>query len=188
MSFGDLDLAGILDDEVVFTVEEFNTPMKLLKAVKQNPEVMEAVAMMSATQGGRSPRMANSMPDMQMHGNRKDMLGLGQTTIGIGATVNINLTPQSIFRPDKLVLSAALAAGGAGVLADILVNDIRIGQQSQFVAAGAVSGIMYQNDTTDGSFRFDTCQVGQLIVVQVTNVNAAAQIVSGGFIGKTLTK
>jgi len=76
--------------------------------------------------------------------------------------------PQApAWRCERFVISNAGTAGGA---ADWIVNDIKIGNRSQFVQSGDVPGDMFATNAIDTYVSFETAQTAMDVVVVVTYI------------------
>lgn len=93
---------------------------------------------------------------------------LGFTSLGVLATttVNVNAQPQVKFKGKRLVIPAIIGVNFA-------VVSITIGNRLEFVAAGAVPALTYSETAVGTSLSLHWAEVGQLIVLQVTNTDAA---------------
>jgi len=90
-------------------------------------------------------------------------------------SAQITARPQRVaFRPERVFISAAGSArvGGNGA-ADWIVNDILIGNRSQFSQAGQVPGDMFATNAIDGFVSFETAQTAMDVVMVVTYVGPA---------------
>jgi hypothetical protein len=80
----------------------------------------------------------------------------------------ITARPQRVaFRPERVFISAAGTSGGA---ADWVVNDIKIGNRSQFSQSGDVPGDMFATNAIDGFVSFETAQTAMDVVMVVTYI------------------
>lgn len=109
--------------------------------------------------------------------------GLTPTQVGIGATSIIDCPVKTAFRPDRLVLEAALAAG-TDVLPNARVNDIIIGTIRLNVGSQPVPGRSFRYDAIGTRLRCAVVATPSVFPqVSITNTNAAAINVEGGFFG-----
>ena len=72
-----------------------------------------------------------------------------------------------VFKIGRFVISNAGTAGGA---ADWIVNDIKIGNRSQFVQSGDVPGDLFATNAIDTFVRFESAQTAMDVVVVVTYI------------------
>jgi len=114
---------------------------------------------------------------------RRQISPMPLTTIAAGATVAIVWQPQRIIRLERLVLAIV----GAGSLGDLLVGQIKVGAENQLVNDGSVTALMFAFDSFATSFAGNTAQPSTQITVSITNASAGALVVSGGFIGTSIT-
>lgn len=89
------------------------------------------------------------------------------TMVAAGATSQITSRPQVLFRPERLVLSQAAAPA-------FLVNDLIVGKNSQFAAAGTLPGDAFGPTAFGVRLRCDTAQISNDVVLDVTNISAGA--------------
>jgi hypothetical protein len=94
-------------------------------------------------------------------------LGFGITTIAAGATQVIPVVCQVPFRGNRLVVPSDIAGA-------VVINDIKVGQASQFAAGGAVPGRAYTEFAVGTDLNLDTAQIGQTIFLSVTNTSNAS--------------
>jgi hypothetical protein len=72
-----------------------------------------------------------------------------------------------VYRCTRFMISNAGTAGGA---ADWIVNDIKIGNVSQFVQSGDVPGDLFASNAIDTFVRFAPAQTAMDVVVVVTYI------------------
>jgi hypothetical protein len=115
-----------------------------------------------------SPRAAVVDAPLPTQANR-DILPMS-TGVPILPTQSAQITgrPQTlVFKIGRFVISNAGTAGGA---ADWIVNDIKIGNRSQFVQSGDVPGDMFAVNAIDTFVRFEAAQTAMDVVVVVTYI------------------
>jgi hypothetical protein len=108
--------------------------------------------------------------------SREYALGLGSTSVSGSSSANINVQPQVIFRPERLVVPSNLAV-------DFLITDIKVGKNSQLVSTGALPAVMFTEVAFGVRLKMDTCQISMFVTISVTNQNPAARNFQGGIIG-----
>jgi hypothetical protein len=108
--------------------------------------------------------------------SREYALGLGSTSVAGNSSANINVQPQVIFRPERLVVPSNLAI-------DFLLTDIKVGKNSQLVSTGALPAVMFTEVAFGVRLKMDTCQISMFVTVSVTNQNPAARNFQGGIVG-----
>jgi hypothetical protein len=108
--------------------------------------------------------------------SREYALGLGSTSVAGNSSANINVQPQVIFRPERLVVPSNIAV-------DFLITDIKVGKNSQLVSTGALPAVMFTENAFGVRLKMDTAQVSMFVTVAVTNQNAAARNFQGGLVG-----
>jgi hypothetical protein len=83
-------------------------------------------------------------------------------------SAQITARPQRVaMRIERFFISNAGTSGGA---ADWVVNDIKIGNRSQFAQSGDVPGDMFATNAIDGFVSFETAQTAMDVVVVVTYI------------------
>ncbi len=88
-------------------------------------------------------------------------------TVAAAATAIITTRPQVVFRPDRLVIPASIAPS-------FLINDFKVGKNSQMVAATAVPAEAFTQGAFGVRLKSDTAQVSQDVILNVTNISAGA--------------
>ena len=107
---------------------------------------------------------------------REYALGLGSTTVAGNSSANINVQPQVIFRPERLVVPSNIAV-------DFLITDIKVGKNSQLVSTGALPAVMFTENAFGVRLKMDTAQISMFVTVSVTNQNPASRQFQGGLVG-----
>jgi hypothetical protein len=114
------------------------------------------------------PRAAVVDAPLPTQANR-DILPMS-TGVPILPTQSAQITgrPQTlVFKIGRFVISNAGTAGGS---ADWIVNDVKIGNVSQFVQSGDVPGDMFATNAIDTFVRFAPAQTAMDVVVVVTYI------------------
>ena len=93
--------------------------------------------------------------------------GFGPTVVAAGATANIIVQPQVTFKPNRLTVPSDIAGA-------IQINDLKIGQASQFPSSNALPARGFTEFAVDSGLNFDTAQVSQQVSINVTNVSGAS--------------
>lgn len=100
-------------------------------------------------------------------------------TVAAGANVQIISRPQVTFRPERLVIGGAIAAS-------FLVNDIKVGKNSQLTNSAALPGDAFAPTAFGVRLRMDTAQVSMDVVLDVTNISAGALRFNAALFGKAI--
>jgi hypothetical protein len=98
-------------------------------------------------------------------------------TVAPGVSVVIVSRPQVLFRGERLVIPSDIAG-------DFVLDDVKVGKDSQFVAEGAIPGRVLQEDAIDVAFQLDTAQISQDVSISVTNISGAARTFRAALIGR----
>lgn len=104
------------------------------------------------------------------------LLPFGSTAIPLNGTVAVTQNPQVPFRPSSIIIQAT-------AIDELTVDDIRIGKNSQFVSAGAFPASAFGPASTFKGISFDTAGPGIDIVIQMTDVSGAENVVVLGMYG-----
>jgi len=141
--------------------------------------------------GGRgqvSPALANALANRRAQQGRivheaaptKDRefaMGLDSVvTVAAGATVIITNRPQVLFRVDQLIISTAIAGS-------FVVNDFKVGKDSQFAASGALPADMFTPNSFRVTLKCDTAQISNDVAINITNISNAALRFMAGVVG-----
>ena len=111
-------------------------------------------------------------------------MSTGGTKVPFGVSAQITSRPQRVaFRPERVMISNGGTTGGA---ADWIVNDISIGNRSQFAQSGQVPGDMFAINAVDSFISFETAQTAMDIVMTVTYVGLNVDPGSCAFYGSIL--
>lgn len=108
--------------------------------------------------------------------SREYALGLGSTSVAGNSSANINVQPQVLFRPERLVVPSNVAV-------DFLITDIKVGKNSQLASTGALPAVMFTETAFGVRLKMDTAQISMFVTISVTNQNANARNFQGGLVG-----
>lgn len=100
-------------------------------------------------------------------------------TIAAGAAATLTQRPQIVFRPERIVVPAAVAAF-------FQITDVKVGKNSQFVSAGAVPAATFAETAFGVRLKMDTCQISQDLIIDVTNIDVAARRFLASMIGESV--
>lgn len=119
--------------------------------------------------GGPSPRAwLREMPEPDMANRQVLPMNTGTTPVPQNSTAQITSRPQRVaFRPERVFVSAS-DIGGSGSAANWIINDITIGNRSQFAQSGALPGDMFSSVAIDSFVTFETAQTAMDVVMIVT--------------------
>jgi hypothetical protein len=108
------------------------------------------------------------MPPPDMANRQVLPMNTGTTPVPQNSTAQITSRPQRVaFRPERVFVSAS-DLGGAGNAANWIINDITIGNRSQFAQSGALPGDMFSSVAIDSFVTFETAQTAMDVVMIVT--------------------
>lgn len=96
--------------------------------------------------------------------NRQMPLGFPSTLFAAGVTLNVTATTQELFRGRRLVIPTPIAAS-------FVVNDLKVGKNSQFSTTGPVPGEVFSERAVGVDLLLDTAQISQTITLNLTNLS-----------------
>jgi hypothetical protein len=126
-----------------------------------------------ANRRAQSGSLLRSLPPRS---SREYALGLGSTNVAGSSSANINVQPQVIFRPERLVIPSNIAP-------DFLITDIKVGKNSQLVSTGALPAVGFTETAFGVRLKMDTCQISMFVTLTVTNQNVVAKNFQGMIVG-----
>lgn len=110
---------------------------------------------------------------------RQYPLGFPTTAIASLATANISATTQVLFRGRRLIIPSQVASY-------ILINDFRIGKNSQLPSASPLPGRAFTESAVGVDLALDTAQVSQNITLNVTNSSLASLVFNAALLGDAM--
>jgi hypothetical protein len=111
---------------------------------------------------------------------RRQMLGMVSAgAVAVGASALIQAQPQRDFRVERITIPSSIASS-------FLLDDAKVGQNSQFIAAGSLPGETFTEVAIDNYVHFDTANLGNLIFLAVTNVGLAPVVFRATLLGTSL--
>lgn len=99
---------------------------------------------------------------------RVQSVGFNSRGVAPGDTIDVPARPQVRFRGTRLSIPSSIAPS-------FLIEDLKIGRSSQFVAAGAQSAETFKDTATADNISTDTADPGMDIILTVTNTSGTAQ-------------
>lgn len=99
--------------------------------------------------------------------------------IAAGAAATLTQRPQIIFRGERIVIPAAVAAF-------FVLTDVRVGKNSQLVSAGNIPAATFSETAFGVRLKMDTCQISQDLILQVTNIDVAGHRFLAAVIGESV--
>jgi len=101
------------------------------------------------------------------------------TAIAPGASATLTQRPQIIFRPERIVIPASVAAF-------FQILDIKVGKNSQFVSAGALPAATFSESAFGVRLKMDTVQISQDLILFVQNIDVAGHRFLASMIGEAV--
>ena len=100
--------------------------------------------------------------------NRIQSLGFNRSAVPANTTVEIVARPQVLFRGTRLLVGSSIAPF-------FVVDDVKVGRNSQFVGTGAQPAEAFRDTATGDNVALDTCRPGVDITLIVTNTDGTAK-------------
>jgi hypothetical protein len=101
-------------------------------------------------------------------------------TVAASATQLVTSRPQILFRPERLIVPATVAA-------NFNIADIRVGKNSQFVQSTPIAASSFSEVAVGTDMRLDPCLPGNDITVSVQNTDAVtAHAFAGTMYGESI--
>lgn len=167
-ALGDDALGDLLGDDVLGAALR-------RRAAKSNVAAARAQAMKQALLR-RRVAAGTLLRDVKPRSSREYALGLGSTSVMGSTSANINVQPQVVFRPERLVIPSNVAI-------DFLLTDLKVGKNSQLASTGAVPAIAFSEQAFGVRLKMDTAQISMFVTISVTNQNPNARNFQGVIIG-----
>lgn len=112
--------------------------------------------------------------------SREYVLGFDSVaTVAAAGTVNVTAQPQVVFRPERLVVSGAIAPS-------FVINDFKVGKNSQLAASGAVPADAFSPNAIGVRLKCDTAQISNTITLNVTNISGGALRFTAALFGEAV--
>ena len=101
-------------------------------------------------------------------------LNSGDVAVHTGGTLQITSRPQRpAFRPERFFVSAPVGGDIAETASSWIINDITIGNKSQYAQAGQLPGDMFSSTAIDSFISFDTVQTAMDVVIVTTYIGTS---------------
>jgi hypothetical protein len=110
---------------------------------------------------------------------RQYPLGFPTQSFATLTTANVTATTQVLFRGRRLIIPSDIAAS-------FLINDLRIGKNSQFPSSGPVPARVFVETSVGVDLSLDTAPISQSIVLNVTNTSGGTVIFNAALLGDAL--
>jgi hypothetical protein len=136
----------------------------------------QLMAARAAALASRRVQEGAILRDVNPTKSREYILGFDSTAVPGSTSANITKRPQVIFRPERVIIPAAVGV-------DFQVVDIKVGKNSQFSASGEVPAVVFSESAFGVRLKMDTCQVSMDVTISVRNTNAAQRNFTAAIIG-----
>lgn len=172
---GEIDLMGA--EEIIGAMP----PSRAKLAAQRKLQLARAKKLRAqkAAQYARAGTQIDVVPQVNRR-HRLMVAGMGFTTVLLGATATITITPQRLFKPKLMSIPGSIAVFFS-------INAVFVGQDSQLAAAGGIPAECFSETAVNAPIDWDTANIGNTITIQVTNIEpaggAASRIFSGMLIG-----
>ena len=110
----------------------------------------------------------------------RKILPIPVTSVPANSTVRLTIQPQELFKAKRLVVDPAVAG-------DFRISNAKVATRDQFSGPGAVPAAVFGPNAFDVNIDWTTCEVGELITLDITNTDTVdANIFSGCFLGTSV--
>lgn len=127
-------------------------------------QALGPVAYQNAMLRALAERNASAVITKTPMDSRTLILPFPETTVPAGASRDVQVLPQCLFRGERLLIPSDIA----GL---VVLDDIRIGTVSQFAAVGPVPGRSFSEVGVGIGTLFDTAEPGYTILLRVRNIS-----------------
>ena len=121
-------------------------------------------------------RAAVAVKNKELTNKRMLFSGAGSTAIATLATTNVTLRPQDLWRIQRVSVPSNIAF-------DLVFNDIKVGQKSQFVDSGELPCASFSEVAVGNPILLDTANVGNTVILETTNISGATRTFRAGIFG-----
>lgn len=175
---GDEDDDGDGDNDQIVGLDQILGALKAVKrATKPKPK---ATGMTQAQVLALISSMTKGAAKVSKQQGRDDVyeqpLPIPPTEFQPGQALDIELRPQRLFRSERLVVDSTIAPF-------FRILDLKIGQQTQFVASGALPATIFSEVAVGVRLKGDTANLGNTIIVSAQNISSAIRVFGGAILG-----
>ena len=163
---------------------------EIVGALLQNPMALNhtALAQSPGLQNALAARIARAQPVLERVAPtawRKWQTGIGPVTISAAGTATVTITPQCLFRVEKMYLndSSANGTGASGGYASY-VTGVTIGQLNQMPNNTKIPVWVFGPGLLGNGIEWDTCQGAYSMTL--TFYSDIAATISGGLFGQSV--
>lgn len=110
---------------------------------------------------------------------REFVIGFGPNLVHARSTAVFQAQPQLVFRGSRLIIP-----GGIGE--HFVINDIRVGRDSQMVSADPIPASIFSEFTVSANLGLETATQGVMITLSVSNVTDEPRTFSASLLGISL--
>jgi hypothetical protein len=171
---GDYDSAGDEFSGDEFSGDEFSGDVDLVGAARKRrrrrrrvPRQARARALLRRAMLAKRLKAAKVLHRRKPTKGRIQSIGFTRAAVPPGSTVEITARPQTIFRGTRLLVGSSIAEA-------FVIEDIKVGRNSQFVATGAQPAEAFRDTATGDNVSLDTCRPGVDLTLIVTNTTGTA--------------
>lgn len=144
-----------------------------------NPLVVGADLSRAGLEQALAARNARMVVPRQPTKAREFPLGFPTTAIAASASATVQTQPQVAFRGRRLLIPSDIAGA-------ILINDLKVGQASQFTSSNPVPGRCFTELGVGVDLNLDTAQISQFISLSVENTSGASVTFNAAIIGSSV--
>jgi len=158
---------------------DYSTPENIMRTVDRMPPHQRAAVLASLFPGLALPPVSHqaigAMEDIDGDGKAENVLdqflpltGSGGLSIAFGASGEVDVTPQRLFKPGVLSVVSRTVA-----IEDLIVTNFTLGIEPQIVASGAIPLSAFQHDSTYKLLSSHWCGPGVPLRMTISNIAAS---------------
>lgn len=167
----DDDVGGIGADYLIGEDDD-----DVLEDLVSGDGMSEIVGARRHRRGRRAGRRTKAVIRRSPTRERRYPLGFTPTDIATTVTSTIAANPQSLYRPERLIIPSEIAP-------DLGVVDVKVGTQSQFAQNTEVPAGVFSEVAIDAYVQFDSAEVGNQVYLQIRNKSAGTVNFTAALIG-----
>lgn len=113
--------------------------------------------------------------ELPRNSNYEQPLPIPPTPFLAGQALDIELRPQRLCRIERLVFDSLVAPF-------FRILDLKVGQQTQFIASGAVPASIFSEVAVGMRLKGDTANLGNTVVLSLQNIDTVTRTAGGAII------
>jgi hypothetical protein len=161
------DLLGEDDMGDDLVGEEYLVGAKRKRARARRRKRARAKALIKRAILAKRLKVAKAVHYRKPSKSRIQSIGFTRLAVPAGTSVEVVARPQELFRGTRLLVGSSIAAA-------FIIEDLKVGRHSQFVATGPQPAEAFRDTATGDNVALDTCKPGVDITLIVRNTTDVA--------------